>query len=746
MADPTSFIIDQLWSGESGQAPWSRKSGTVKAAKNIRFDLRIGGAVKRNPLEYIQTLLPHPNTSMVQSNLFYWTHIRGALIAIAAGDEVDSLQTIVLGWDKFGNPLDVIDNTAGGFGVYMSSARTLLTDIDVASKRDTLIICNRRFDMGDSIRDAWDFDESFHYLIEGDEFASGSFHAFSALDVVKDVTFFSDLLDLVDSTVMPGDVYEVIAEENLDPAGFYMFFPDPPHPDYEKGYFPKHGDWYRVPKANDPEGRYLDEDMPHKVVYDESAGTLTIDAARWRQRVSGNEHTVAKLPWVDEGIESRATFKIKGIEFHSGRLFLMSEEHVTASRNGDFFNLWVDSAGAIGDKDRISSNVTQSEVGDLLRCTQVGETLFILAEQGQMEFGTSAEILTSTNGRIVTITDFPSQDIAPSAGPGLVTMMDKYGDVHQFTWGAVEPKSLIYTGLLTAHVPTRFHDKTPERIYTWGNTVFITLTDGNPELHDTFFVRGSAIQSAWTEFETIDDIVYVHAWDGEVRVITHKSDTDEDYALTHYAHRQKEAPVGMLYLPRIDRLELVDASSIVYDSESDETTIPHTDRPGDLERTHLVTTNPDNTHEFIKPKELNDNGDPVFDGDLSDADSGGIGSVDQFIGFTWDSLLTLNELYPEKTADDIQTQSLTIFHFETTDYLLTWLPFPNVDPVLSLSFQSHRVGLVTIGEASFETKFKTVDVMLDPRVGEITITSNTPGQFAIMALEYVFDTQGRGIG
>ncbi len=745
MADLHSLIIDQLYGGESGQAPWSRKFGTVKQAKNIRFDLRIGGAVKRNPLEYVATLLPHANTDMRQANLFYWTHIRGAIVAIVAGDMVDSGQTIVLGWDESGVPLDVIDNSLGTFAAYMATATTLLTDIDVASKRDTLIICNRTFDMGDCIRDAWDYDESFHYLLEGDEAASGSTHAVSSTEVRDDVTFFGDLPE--DSTVMDGDVYEVIAEENLDPAGFYMFFPSKPHADYEKGYFPKHGSWYRVPRANDPEARYLNTCMPHKVVYDEQAGTLTIDEIQWRQRVSGNEHTVKRMPWVNEGITSGNSFKIKAIEYYAGRLFLMSEEHVTASRNNDFFNLWVDSASAIGDQDRISVNVTQTEVGDLLRCRQVGEALFVIAEQGQLEFSPpSSETLTGTNGRIVTITDYPSHDIDPSAGPGLVTMLDKYGDVHQFTWGAVEPKALIYTGLLTAHVPKHFHKKTPERVFTFGNTVFITLTDSNPEMHDTFFIRGAAIQSAWGEFDTIDDIVYIHAWQDNVRIITHKVDTDEDYALTTYLHRESAPPEGMLYLPRIDRLELVSGSDMIYDSELDTTTVPHTGRPGDLARTHIVTTNPDNTHEFIKPTRLDDNGDPVFDGNFSDSDSLGVGTVDQFIGFAWDTSLTLNELYPEKIADDVQTQQLTIFHFETTDYLLTWTPFPNVDPVLSLSFQSHRVGLVTIGAASFETKFVVADVMIDPRSGEITITSDTPGQFSIMSIEYTFDKQGRGIG
>ena len=744
---PTSVIIDQLWGGVSGQAVWSRKSGTVAAAKNLRFDLRVGGAVKRNPFEFVSALVADTTTDMIQSELFYWSHIRGAIIAIARGNAISSLQSSILGWDKNGVPLEVIDKTAGGFATYMESATDILRDIDVASKRATLIICNRNQDMGDVLKDAWNYEESFQYLRAGDEFDSGTPNASSVDSTQGEKTFFRELEDVASPTA--GDVWEIISDENLDPAGFYMFFGTdsiPRHAGYERGYFPRHGEWHRVPRANDAEGRYDETLMPHRLVYDEDAGTLTIDTIRWRQRISGNQHTVAAMPWADEGITSGDRFKIMAVEFYSGRLFLISQEHVTGSRNGDFFNLWIDSAAAPADKDRISENVTQSAFGDVLRCKQVGEALLLLAEQGQLEFSPSSEVLTNTNGRIVSLTDFPSQDIDPAAGPGLVTFMDDYGDVHQFTWGSIEPKALIYTGLLTAHVPKHFHGKTPERIHTYGNTIWILLKGDNPEVHDTFFVRGAAIQSAWCEYETTEDIVYVHAWEGVVRIVTHKIDTDEDYTLMTYLHREQVAPEGMDYIPRMDRLELIPLSDITYDSEADETTIPHTGRDGDLQATQVVTTNPDNKHEFVKPTRLDDNGDPVFAGDLADADSTGLGTVAEYIGFVWETLLTLNELYPDKTANDVQTDSLTIFHYETTDYKVVWDPFPGAVPQPSVLFQSHRVGLTNIGEAKRETKFLTISMDMDPRVGVVTISSDTPGQFSIMALEYSFEIQGRGIG
>ena len=420
----------------------------------------------------------------------------------------------VLGWDIAGNPLQVIDETnpTDGFNEYMSTATDIFHDIDVASKRDTLIVSNRLRDMGDVLDSAFDYDESLRYLRDGDP-DSGT--APPSNGQVGKKTFFSDLEDV--PTPSDGDVWKVVSDENLDPAGYYMFFGSTPHADYEDGYFPQHSEWFRVPKTNDPLGRYDATKMPHRIVYNEDAGTLTISTINWRQRVTGNRHTVEPMPWAKKG-ETPGEFHIKSVEFFQGRLLLVSEEHITGSRREDYFNLWVDNVSAVSDSDRVVVNLTQSEVGNMLRATQVGGALFLLAEHGQLEFGAGSDALTNDNGRISVITDLPSLDIRPASGPGVVNCMDAYGDAHQYTWGAVEPKSLIYTGLLTAHIPDLFHGVTAQRLLVFSNTMVVLSAEANAQVHDSFFIRGAAIQSAWSELETIDDVVYVHAWEGRVRL------------------------------------------------------------------------------------------------------------------------------------------------------------------------------------------------------------------------------------
>jgi len=277
----------------------------------------------------------------------------------------------------------------------------------------------------------------------------------------------------------------------------------------------------------------------------------------------------------------------------------------------------------------------------------------------------------------------------------------------------------------------------------FSNTVMLMMADDKALVHDSFVVRGQAVQSAWVEMETTDALIYAHPWEGRVRIVTQRQTSDPDYTLLKYLHRPQPPPSGMLYVPRMDRLELIPSGSISYNVGSDETTIPHTDRDGDMDRTFCVTKTETNVHQFIKPKRLAANGDPVFAGDIARAANGQI--VDQYLGFVWDSELVLSELYAEKVADDIGTEEIAVFHFETTDYLMRWQAFPGKS-FSELPFQSVRVGLSKIGVASFETKFKAVHVVGDPRTMLVEISSGTPGQFAIMALEYVLQAQGRGGG
>ncbi len=716
---PGQFVtIDRLWSGISGQAPWQRKTGTIQAGINLRFDPRLGGGVSRNPTELVLDLLPGSGDLLDPTAVYFWTNIRGSILAIGIGGLTASAS--VLGWDEFGAPLEIIDNTSGGFDTYLDTVVDPVRDIDVTTSFDTLIVCNRKVNTG-ATSDVFTFIQSFNLIKNGDE---------TQTDAIQDLTddsvqFFSELDDLPASA--DGDVHHVLADENLDPAGFYVFFAGVRHADFPLGFFPAHGEWYRIPDGRTPQasGRYTDTLMPHRIVYDESAETITLDTCPWRQRISGNQASNEVMLF-----ENR---RIVSVEFFNGRLFVIGDNSINASRKNDFFNLWKYSVNAPRDDDSFSQLITQSDVGEALRAKTCGAALFIMAENGQLQFGSTSENLTNVNGILETITDLPSQDIDLAAGPTWISMLDAYGDIHQYVWSG-QNRNILYEDMLTAHVPDLFPDKTVDRIFQFGTTFVAVVNDDDAQFNDIFVVGGQRIQSAWGAFETFETPVFFNSWQGNIRVIT--GDATEGFSLLHYVHRKVPAPTGMSYIPRTDRQEIVPIADMTYDGIADETTVPHTGRDGVAGgasgATVLVTRDAGAIHEFVLPARINSDGDPVFPGKRN--------STSQFLGFLFRQEMELSKVFGQDPRA-FRTLGITAYHFDTTNYsfitrLLSGQEHTDV-------FQAVRVDHAVIGEVVIGTGLKKFGVTIDPRTTTIIIRSDTPGQMNITRLDYELRREGQ---
>lgn len=713
---PGQFVsIDKLWQGVSGQAPWQRKRGTVESLKNMRPDPRLGGAVTRNPTDLIVDLIAGTAGLLDPTATYFWTNIRGSIIAIGIGGSSSS--DPVIAWDEDGIPLIIIDNTAGGFDTYLGTVVDPIRDIDLTVQFDTMIVSNRNVNTG-SLINAFTFLQSFNLIKNGNS---------DGVEAINDRTadtqqFLSDLDEL---SVADGDVFRIMADENLDPAGFYVRFTGTTHPNFPLGFFPQHGDYFRIPDGRDPDpqtqARFTDSLMPHRLIYDEANFTLTLDTCPWRQRVSGKQAS-NRAPL----FENR---RIRSVEFFAGRLFLFSDNSFHGSRTNDFFNLFKDSVNAPRDDDPISQLVTQPSVGEVLRGKTCGAAMFINAENGQMQFGSTSESLTSVNGILETISDLPSDDIDPAGGPKWVSILDRYGDVHQYAWSSGS-RDIIYQDMLTVHVPARLHSKTVDRIFHFGTTFFAVIDGDDSEINDIFAVGGSRIQSAWGEFETFETPLWFNAWQGNIRVVT--GSATEGFSLLHYVHRVIPPPTGMAYPPRLDRSEIVPAASMTYNAANDETTIPHTGRAGVLATSVLVTRDVDNTHEFVAPSSIDINGNPVFPGERN--------LVNQFLGFSFTNEMELTKLFQPGDPRAAMLLSVTVYHFDTTNYDVVITKFSGVTPIGS--FHAGRVGQLAAGDVPIATGLEPFTASIDPRSSTITIRSTTPGQMIITEVAFELRQEG----
>ena len=86
------------------------------------------------------------------------------MVALGINDMTGELA--VLGWDEYGQPLQVIDNTPETTLRYFDSLSDPLSDLDVASSYDTLVITNRLVHPETEI--GWTRQQSYNYIVNGD--------------------------------------------------------------------------------------------------------------------------------------------------------------------------------------------------------------------------------------------------------------------------------------------------------------------------------------------------------------------------------------------------------------------------------------------------------------------------------------------------------------------------------------------------------------------------------------------------
>lgn len=685
--------------GEAGTAPWARKQGQVTRSRNCRHDISLGGAARRNATVLVADLDSDSGGADFDPDAdYFWLSIRGAIVALG----IDA----AFAWDNDGNPLQVNDDSGGTFFTYLP-ASGIDSKIDVAIAEDTIIVLNR-FKIVET-ESTFSNQESLNFLKNGDEdnatgapTASGS----GPFDTFADLP----------TSPAEGEIATVLTDFEFDPAGRYAYYSGAVHAN-AVGYFPEHDNWFRIPKSGQANGRYTASTMPHRIVYDEEAGTITLQQCPWRQRISGKNATNDRQPWVNDTIQT--------CEFQHGRLFLIGKRVVTSSRHNDFFNLWINNVNAITDSDPVSSNITQSNIGKVLHSAVCGNSIAILCEQAVGEWGSGSAPLTNINGQFHVIAALHALDKQPAVGSATVTFIDKFGDVNQLSYAGTDA-GIVHTGILTIHRQRLLDNKTVDRIYQIGDTVFITIEDDDALVNDSFSVQNQTVQSAWGEFGTWEPPIFFDSWNGAIRIITRRADSTPGYSLLSYVHRQVAPPSPMLYQPRLDRMELVSHGAMSYDPDTNRTTIPHTGRDGDIDRTRLVSRIDGKLHHFIRPKAIDVDGNPEFVGDWTE--------TAQYLGFSFESLLTLSKLHPGLTSQAITTKRFTVFHFETSDYTVS---VERADgTVFEQQWQAVRADKSIIGTPTLETYQKSFDFSGDPTRMEITLKSDSPGQAVWLGLEY----------
>lgn len=695
MAREQPFELDRLWQGPSDQPPWVRDRRQTERALNVRHSINQAGAVKRAATELkadLSTLDPEKD--------YLFIAIRDAIVAIGEDE--------VLAWDDDGVALTVIDETdATGdmFGSYLTRSPDFdpHRDIDYAVALDTIIVCNRFKTVG--IERAFTAQEAINFIINGDPDDNTGAPAAASIAAV---TAFSDL----PGGASNGQYAYVRTSENFDPYGFYIFWDGST---FSQTIFPEHDNWFRIPRSGQVQARYTPSTMPHRIVYNQDAGTVTFGRIEWAQRLTGNQGSNPVLPFVHS--------TIKAVEFHAGRLWLLGRDSINMSRTSDYFNLFANVAGEAADDDRISYNHDERNAGEILRAAVAGDNVFVMCENAQFQVGSGDNPLTAANTRTRRVRSLKALDVQPGVSDTLIVMLDRSKNLHHFRWFGVELGGLGYVGWMNSHHETVLRGRTPFRIDSIPNASFVCSADANLLVHDHLEGPESIVQSAFSDYAMQGTVWHVSEWSAHLRFVTRD---DDGYTLVHHQHRRPDNSESLQYQVRLDRLEL---KAGTYDADLNETIFEHSGREGDMGASRLVLKTDQGAvgpaHLFLVPSEVETNGRVHFKGQITGQ---------HYLGFKFTAEIELSNVFGNLRQMMSKVREVVVYHYESVGYEAR-LPDRNGATRTSQANVLSGSEVVNTGLSKHLAQF-------DARERRVTLRSDSPGPVTWVSINYEIAKEG----
>ena len=245
------------------------------------------------------------------------------------------------------------------------------------------------------------------------------------------------------------------------------------------------------------------ETMPY-ALRRESDGTFTMDYVNWSRRESGDEDSNPTPSFIGN--------KINDIFFFRNRLGIISGESVNLSKNGDFFNFWVDSATSLVDTDPIDLSVSHNQISTLYNAVPFNQDLYLFS--GQTQFILRAEgVLSPKTAIIDQVTEFNADRRIKPIGIGkslyFTAQRTDYTTVREY-YAIADSISQKDSADITGHVPNYIKNTTHSLIACNNENMLIALSTGEK---DTFFVykflfnNETKVQASWSKWKVDGNIV-----------------------------------------------------------------------------------------------------------------------------------------------------------------------------------------------------------------------------------------------
>ena len=159
--------------------------------------------------------------------------------------------------------------------------------------------------------------------------------------------------------------------------------------------------------------------MPHALTVNTDGSFSFGPWTGWENRLVGDEITNPTPSFITRS--GGVNKYIKDMFVYRNRLGFLTEDFVSLSRAGEFFNFFVKSAAASGDDDPIDISVSDSETPSLNYVSKETAGLLLYGKTGQYLLATDSDILSPTTAKINKVAGFEADITNPAISLGSTT-------------------------------------------------------------------------------------------------------------------------------------------------------------------------------------------------------------------------------------------------------------------------------------------------------------------------------------
>lgn len=251
---------------------------------------------------------------------------------------------------------------------------------------------------------------------------------------------------------------------------------------------------------------FFNKSMPHVLVRN-SDGTFSFFAPDWKARSVGDLKTAKDPSFVGQ--------KISDVFFYRNRLGFLSDESLSFSEDGEYFNFYPTTGVSLLDSDRIDVTTAHTKVANLKHAINFNKQLVLFSEQTQFAVEDN-DTLTPKNISVKVTSEFPCNVVAKPVGVGkniyFVADKDEYSQFREYY---ADTDVDIYNSLdITGHLPKYIPSGVFKMTAAPNEDALVALSSKEPNaiyVYKFFWSNSEKLQSSWSKFYLGSEVTILNA-------------------------------------------------------------------------------------------------------------------------------------------------------------------------------------------------------------------------------------------